>query len=252
MRIPRPLRRALRTRKRKLERWTRIRRGEAVSRLRVAAWMKQPWWLRLFPASTRHRMRLDAPAAGDRRVEIGAGFSGRPGYIHVDLLPFTDDIDIVASGDDLPIPERWADEILTVHMIEHVPPPRLMATLQHWYSRLRPGASLVLHTPNGAALGQAMATAGNETGDDERYWAVMSAVYGYGHHPADMTSPAALEGAADHKLVFTSPLLRRLLTDAGFVDVEDVSGQDAFCHHTRDWSPYVDGLCLEVRARRPA
>jgi hypothetical protein len=30
-----------------------------------------------------------------------------------------------------------------------------------------------------------------------------------------------------------------------------VSGQDALCHHTRDWSPYVDGLCLEVRARRP-
>ena len=251
MRIPRPLRRALRTRKRKLERRARIRRGEAISRVRVAAWMKHPWWLRLVPASTRERMRLEAPRPGDRRVEIGAGFSGRPGYVHVDLLPFTDDIDIVASGDDLPVPAQWADEILAVHMIEHVPPPQLMTTLQHWYSRLRPGAALVLHTPNGAALGAAMATAGTETGEDERYWAVMSAVYGYGHHPADMTSAAALKGAPDHKLVFTSPLLRQLLADAGFVDVEDVSGQDAFCHHTRDWSPYVDGLCLEVRARRP-
>ena len=251
MRLPRPLRRALRTRKRSLERRARVWRGNAISRVRVAAWMKHPWWVRLFPAATRQRMRLDAPAVGERRVEIGAGFSGRPGYVHVDLLPFTDDIDIVASGDDLPIPEQWADEILTVHMIEHVPPPRLMSTLQHWHSRLRPGAALVIHTPNGASLGRAMAAAGAETGVDEHYWAVMSAVYGYGHHPADMTSPAALKGAADHKLVFTSPLLCRLLTDAGFVDVEDVSGQDAFCHHTRDWSEYVDGLCLEVRARRP-
>jgi len=251
MRLPRPLRRALRTRKRKIERWARIWRGNTISRIRVAAWTKDPWWVTLVPTRTRERLRLDVPPAGDRRIEIGAGFSGRPGYVHVDLLPFTDDIDIIASGDALPLPEEWADEILTVHMIEHVPPPRLMETLRHWYSRLRPSAVLVIHTPNGAALGRAMAAAGDRDGLTDHYWAVMSAVYGYGHHPTNMTSPAALAGAADHKLVFTSPLLCQLLSDAGFVDVEDVSGHDASCHHTRDWSPYVDGLCLEVRARRP-
>lgn len=251
MRLPRPLRRAVRTRKRKLERRAHIWRGTTMSRLRVAAWTKHPWWLGVIPAKTRRRLRFDAPPAGERRVEIGAGFSGRSGYVHVDLLPFTHDIDIIASGDALPLPEQWADEILAVHMIEHVPPPRLGATLQHWYSRLRPGGTLVIHTPNGAALGAAMAAAGTDGGRDEHYWAVMSAVYGYGHHPADMTSPAALKGAADHKLVFTSPLLCNLLADAGFEEVEDVSGQDAFCHHTRDWSPYVDSLCLEVRATRP-
>ena len=223
-----------------------------MSRLRVAAWIRTPWWVRVVPAATRERLHLRPPPAGERRVEIGSGFSGRPGYVHVDLLPFTDDIDVLASGDELPFPEEWADEILTVHMIEHVPPPKLTATLHHWYDRLRPGGELVIHTPNGAALGQAMAAAGEASAPDDRYWAVMSAVFGYGHHPEKMTSPASLTGAADHKLVFTTPLLCSLLRDAGFVDVEDVSGTDAHCHHTRDWSPYVEGLCLEVRARRPA
>ena len=251
MSVPRPLQRALSKETHTIGRKMRIWRGDAISRLRVAAWMKHPWWLRLVPTSMRHRLHLDPPAEGQRRVEIGAGYSGRPGYVHIDLLPFTSDIDIVASGDDLPIPERWADEILSVHMIEHVPPPRLMTTLQHWYTRLRPGGVLVVHTPNAAALGNAMAAAGTDPDVHERYWAVMSAVFGYGHHPAEMTSADALKGAADHKLVFTSPLLRRMLADVGFADVEDVSGQDPFCHHSRDWSRYVDGLCLEVRARRP-
>jgi SAM-dependent methyltransferase len=203
----------------------------------------------VLPASARQRWRLVPPAPGERRIEIGAGFSGRPGYVHVDLLPFTDDIDLLASGDALPIPNEWADEILSVHMIEHVHPQGLLATLRHWYERLRPGGVLVIHTPNGAALGQALADTG--TGTEDRYWAVMSAVFGYGHHPADMTSPAALTGNADHKIVFTSPWLQKLMAGAGFCDIEDVSGQDPLCHHTRDWAPYVDGLCLEVRARRP-
>ena len=220
-----------------------------LSRVRVAAWTRHPWWVRAIPAGARGRLRLAPPLPGERRVEIGAGFSGRPGYVHIDLLPFTDDIDLLASGDDLPFPEQWADEILTVHMIEHVRPPQLMTTLEHWYAKLRPGGRLVIHTPNATALAQALVAA--KPIDDEHYWAVMSAMYGYGHHPADMTSPAALTGAADHKLIFTSPLLQRLLAEAGFSDVEDVSGQDAFCHHTRDWSAYVDGLCLEVTARRP-
>jgi len=232
-----------------MQRRARIWHGTALSRVRAAAWWGHPWWLRLLPSSARQRLRLDEPPVGERKVEIGAGFTGRTGYVHVDLLPFTHDIEIVASGDDLPLPEQWADEILSVHMIEHVPPPRLMVTLQHWYTRLRPGAALVIHTPNGGALGQAMA-AGQEL-DATRYWAIIGALYGYPHHTAEMTSPTALTGAPDHKLVFTSPLLRQLLSDAGFVDIEDVSGQDAFCHHARDWSPYVDGLCLEVRARRP-
>src|SRR3954469_22404602 len=156
MAIPRRLRRVLRRRKRAAQRWARITKGRAVSRVRVAAWMGDPWWMRAVPAAARQRLRLEPPPPGERRVEIGAGFSGRPGYVHVDLLPFTDDIDVLASGDDLPLPEQWADEILTVHMIEHVPPPRLKATVHHWYTRLRPGAALVIHTPNGAALGRAM------------------------------------------------------------------------------------------------
>ncbi len=247
MAIPRRVRRVLRNRKRAARRFALVSKGRAVSRLRVAAWTRRPWWAGAVPASVRDRLRLEPPPPGERRVEIGAGFSGRPGYVHVDIVPWTSDIDVLASGDALPFPDEWADEILSVHMIEHVRPPRLMVTLEHWYAHLRPGGTLVVHTPNGASLARALA----DGHDPHRFWAVMSAMYGYGHHPADMTSPNALTHVPEHTVALTSEVLRGLLADAGFVDIEDVSGEDPLCHHTRDWSPYVDALFLEVRARRP-
>jgi len=242
MRLRRRLARAARRRS------VTTRRG-ALSAVRAAAYRRpDAAWLAVVPAPVRRRFRLDPPPPGQRRVEIGAGFSPRPGYVHVDVVPFTDDIDLVASGDRLPLPAGWADELLSVHMIEHVPPPRLVATLRHWHDVLTPGGRLTIHTPNGAALGAALVEAGR--GAAPSYWPAMSAVFGYGRHPAETSGPEGLRGAPDHKLVLTLPWLQALLEEAGFVEVRDVSGTDEHCHHTRDWKPYVDGLCLEVTARR--
>lgn len=179
-------------------------------------------------------------------MEVGSGFNPRPGYIHVDVVPGLPDLHVVARADRLPFADGWCDEILAVHMIEHVPGGALRAVLATWYRQLAPGGVLTLHTPNGTALASLLAR--SDEVPPEHVWAAQSAVYGYNRAPWDANSSDALGFEPDHKLLFTYPMLSQVLSDAGFSDVADISGSDPHCHHTSDWAPYVPGLCLEVRA----
>lgn len=219
-----------------------------VPALRARAWQgPEPWWLSGLPSRTRTALRLDPPPAGQRRVEIGSGYCPHPGYVHVELFPDAPGVDLVAPGDRLPLADGWADELLSVHMIEHVAPPRLAPTLAEWRRVLRPGGKVVVHTPNGESLARALLDL--HGGDDPRLWAVQNAVFGYWLGPEDVGSPERFTAPPDHKVLMTFGLLEGLLHQAGFTDVADVTGRDE-CHHRRSWEPLVPGLCLEVEACR--
>jgi predicted SAM-dependent methyltransferase len=142
------------------------------------------------------------------------------------------------------MPLRWADQLLSVHMIEHIAPAELPALLRHWHDLLVTGGVVTIHTPNGQALGELLA------GDPEpaRYWAAQSAIYGYSLHPKDADRPESFSGVAEHRVLLTFDALRGLLEEAGFRDVEDVTGRDSQCHHQRDWAFVVPRFCLEVQA----
>ena len=236
---------------------TRIPRPAAQAGWRVLSWARGHAYrgtehrlVSWLPGRVRRHYRILAPRAGDRRVEIGSGYSPRPGYIHVDAVAWNGAIDLVAPADALPLPPAWADEILAVHMIEHLAPASLAGTLRHWFDLLVPGGVLTVHTPDGAALGRSLAdSSGHVTAG---YWPAISALFGYNRHPADVPGPSALTEHPDHRMVFTEAVLSGLLSDAGFIDVINISGQDPQCHHTIDWAPFVPGLCLEVRAHKPA
>jgi SAM-dependent methyltransferase len=213
-------------------------------RLRRAAWARGGRSTSLLDRWLARRTPLPPP--GSRRIEIGSGFSPRAGYLHVDAVAGLPDLDLVARGDQLPLPEGWADEILAVHMIEHVPAGALSDVLRSWRRVLRPGGRLTLHTPNGTALTRAYLEGGPEV-----RWAVLAAMYGYNRAPWDATSAGALGDEPDHRLLFDRELAAAELEAAGFVDVRDVSGQDPECHHTRDWADWVPDLCLEITASVP-
>jgi SAM-dependent methyltransferase len=203
------------------------------------------WWMRSVPISIRRRLRLEPPSQGWRRIEVGSGLNPRPGYIHADVSPDALSLDFLLSGHSLPIRDSWADELLSVHMIEHVPPPNLKATLREWSRVLTDGGMLRIHTPNGEALGRALVD--SASGGRSPFWPAQSAIFGYFRHPIECTGPEGLRDRGDHTLVFTFPVLRSLLVEAGFSRVEDISGEDP-CYHYLEWEPYLSGLCLEVRA----
>jgi SAM-dependent methyltransferase len=193
------------------------------------------------------RVLSDPPPPGSRRVEIGSGWRPQPGYIHIDNDPWAPHLELLALGHRLPLPSDWADEILSIHMIEHVRPPLLLATLQEWHRVLRNGGLLRLHVPDGRSLARALVETEHA---DERYWAVQNAIYGYWLHPGECTDASRLTAAADHKVLFTWPVIRALLEEVGFKDVDDTTSALP-CHHLLDWSPYVERLCLEIEAAKP-
>jgi hypothetical protein len=130
-------------------------------------------------------------------------------------------------------------------MIEHVPPPNIRSTFNEWFRVLRRGGELRIHTPNGEAFGRALVA--SASGDMDSFWAVQNALFGYYLHPAECTGPERLEGRGDHRILFTFPMLRSLLEEVGFSQVEDISGQSP-CSNMVEWAPYVSRPCLEVAA----
>jgi SAM-dependent methyltransferase len=203
------------------------------------------WLLRSVPPGLRRRWRLEPPVPGSRRIEVGSGPEPLPGYIHVDSDPDSRYLDFLVSGHSLPIRAGWADDLLSVHMIEHVSPLALKSTLREWFRVLRPGGMLRIHTPNGEALGRALID--SASGTPTPFWAVQDGLFGYYQKPDVCTGPERLRDRGDHRLVFTFPVLRTLLEEVGFSRVEDISGVDP-CSHFLEWGPYVSGFCLEVRA----
>jgi predicted SAM-dependent methyltransferase len=103
----------------------------------------------LLARPVRRRREL---ARGTRRVEVGSGGSPQPGYLHIDLDPGSPHLEYVAPADRLPLPDGWADELLASHVLEHVEPRRLRATLREWRRVLRPGGTVVIHTPDSDRL----------------------------------------------------------------------------------------------------
>jgi predicted SAM-dependent methyltransferase len=185
---------------------------------------------------------LRSPIEGPRRVELGSGQAPHPGYVHIDVDADAPEVDLMARGPRLPIPDSWATDLLAVHVIEHLAPRTLNAALAEWHRILSPGGSLAVHTPNADALFSAL-------GNRERFWAAQGAIFGYGRHPSDYADPRWMEHG-DHRVVFTFDALRDLLGAEGFVDISDRSGVDP-CRHAFDWAPFIDDLCLEVTARKP-
>jgi hypothetical protein len=217
----------------------------AVAR-RVSAYSDSPDpWLRILPATTRRRLRIDVPPAGSRWVEIGSGWRPTPGYVHVEPAPGRPDVHLPVTADAIPLPAGWADEVLSVHVIEHIVAGQLETVLAHWRDLLHDGGRLVVHTPNVEAIADIL------TRYDEvpaaQWWAAQNALFGYGNHPDHNAGPGELGTHPDHVLALSWPALRDLLAHAGFTSIEDVSGT-LDCQHQRDWAQVVPGLCLEVHA----
>src|SRR5438105_15713327 len=108
------------------------------------------WAARRLPAALRSAVGLDDESAiGSRRLEIGGGPHVQQGYLHVDLDRGAHHLEWTAPAWDLPLPDEWASEVLAIHILEHVPPARLVSTLAEWLRVLQPGGRLQVHVPNG-------------------------------------------------------------------------------------------------------
>lgn len=81
------------------------------------------------------------------RLNIGCGKRILPGYVNVDAVD-RPGVDRVAPADGLPFADQSADEVLAVHLVEHVFEWEVPGMLREWARVLRPGGRLVVEMPD--------------------------------------------------------------------------------------------------------
>jgi SAM-dependent methyltransferase len=199
------------------------------------------------PAAILLRLGLaDDVARSHRRIEIGGGPFPRAGYVHVDADPNARHLEAQAFAWDLPFPDNWADEILSIHTLEHVHPRLLQRTLREWHRVLAGGGAVRVHVPNSPALMEAYLAAE----DDSRRWMLSGALLGMYGSPA-IRGPDDIPSDADHQILFDRPLLFAALQEAGFVDLEDLT-EIVSDRHTDGWKEVVDRCSIVAHARKAA
>jgi SAM-dependent methyltransferase len=196
-----------------------------------------PLWLRA-------RMGLDDDEAyANRRIEVGGGPHPQRGFVHVDNDPSAAHLEALTDAWNLPIEDDWAEELVAVHVLEHVEPPRLRQTLSEWHRVLQPGGSLRVHVPNGLALMRAFIEA-----PVDGKWRAMGSLLGQYCGPSAST-PAELSCRSDHQIIFDPDLLTWALAEASFVDVTDVS-QRIRDRHSDAWDAVIPSYSLVMEARK--
>lgn len=156
-----------------------------------------------------------------KRVHVGCGPNILEGWVNVDVCAFTG-VDVVAPADNLPFLNATVDEMMAEHLIEHLTFFEFNRALAEWHRVLKSGGNLTLECPD--LLGLCCQFIGaNEYGryDTYRgYWPLIAHFYGHQRGKSE----AEIMGQV-HKSGYTEEHLHRVLTGAGFHDIEFVPPQ---------------------------
>ena len=216
-------------------------RGYACPPIRRARCAGRAQWVDRLPASLRERFELNGGVVEPLRVELGSGCFPSPGYMHVaDRL--ARHVEHIAPASALPFADGTVAELLAIHILEHVHASVLLPTLAEWRRILRPGGYAQIHVPDAATVFAAYL---DQT--PEIKWSLLIPIFGKTSHARD-GRPNALD-LERHHVIYDFALLERVLLDAGFAWVEDVSDQ-VTDRHTEQWRAdgLVSRMSLVVRA----
>jgi hypothetical protein len=172
----------------------------------------------------RHRTGpiVEAPAAGAApsagrpplRLNLGCGDKLLPGYVNVDVAESRAGAkpDVLCDLHALPMfGDDSADEILSVHVVEHFWRWEVLDVLREWVRVLRPGGRMVLECPNLISACQAfLADPDGASGPGQEGQRTMWVFYG---------DPAWRDPLMVHRWGYTPRSLARLMGEAGLVNV---------------------------------
>jgi len=165
------------------------------------------------------------------RLDIGSGHKVEEGWLSVDQpigarekldakgrrRAFLVDPDIPCDIRAIPLPDDYADEVRAIHVIEHFYPWEAPEILREWVRVLKPGGPIALECP---CLDKVLMLAQvPQVPPDFTFWAL------YG-------DPRWKEPAMMHKWAYTQLQLRKVMEEAGLVNVEN--RMPKFHHPIRD------------------
>jgi SAM-dependent methyltransferase len=84
------------------------------------------------------------------RLHLGCGSKLFDGYINIDgsYMQGTPGITIHDLLDPFPLPENCVDEIISVHVIEHIMPDQVPNLMKEWLRVLKPGGFVAVEWPD--------------------------------------------------------------------------------------------------------
>ena len=149
------------------------------------------------------------------RLNLGCGDKILPGYINIDTASSRKDKkpDIIADIRDLKnIKTEIADEILSVHVIEHFYYWEVLPLLEGWKRLLKTGGKLIIECPNLLYACQMIVNNPERASKpDQNGQMSMWPLYG---------DPSWKDPLMCHKWAYTPDSLKAVLTQAGFIDVK--------------------------------
>ena len=154
------------------------------------------------------------------KLHLGCGKRPMEGYINVDLDERKNvDYQYVKSDvSSLPFDSDSCDEILAIHVIEHIWLWDLKATLEEWCRVLKPGGKVIIECPDIYKAARILIE-GIESSEKDRINAAMRAFYGD-------QKDRDIQGR--HKWGWTPKMLGYALELAGFKEVRQEPAQYHF------------------------
>jgi SAM-dependent methyltransferase len=166
-----------------------------------------------------------AAALGDAtarplRLNLGCGDKILPGYVNVDVVEARAGMkpDVVCDLHDLaPFDDSSADEILSVHVVEHFWRWEVRDVLREWARVLKPGARMVVECPNiKTACETFLQDPGRFSREDQNGQRTMWVFYG---------DPQWKDPLMIHRWGYTPESLQALLSEVGLKEVRQEPAQ---------------------------
>ena len=155
-----------------------------------------------------------------RRLNLGCGDKILPGYVNVDVAAARagQKPDVICDLRRLePFASESVDEVLSVHVIEHFWRWEALDVLREWLRLLKPGGTMILECPNLAtACAELLKDPDGLCGPGPEAQRTMWVLYG---------DPRWRDPLMVHRWGYTPASLRRLMEEAGMVNVRQEPAQ---------------------------
>jgi len=135
------------------------------------------------------------------KLNVGSGEYPKDGYVNIDK--YYDKADVISDAIALPYENNSADELLSSHMLEHFNKYEISNALKEWYRVLKINGKIEIEVPDFESILKTWLESDDKTGF------AMDTVFGLQTRPGE-----------EHKFGFTSKILKEMLLDIGFFDIE--------------------------------